>query len=130
MKPEEHTLMKMKVEQGIKIEDVRPCQDLLIIEVLPAETVTKAGLIIPEIARERPLIGVVLAAGPGKMRADGSLIPMDCKVGDWVTFSPYANMEMLFDPIQGINYKIVHDDHIVGIIEKDEENDNETGIKN
>jgi chaperonin GroES len=113
LKAEENTIMKLRAAGHIKVEDVRPCQDLLIIETLQEDEVSKGGIIIPEISREKPLIGVVLAAGPGRPRKDGSLIPMDCQVGDWVAFSQYANMEMIFDPIQGKQYKIIHDDHIV-----------------
>jgi chaperonin GroES len=120
MSPEKETIMRLKTAGGIKVDDIKPCQDLLVIETLPEETVTKGGLIIPETARERPLVGVVLAAGPGKFRKDGSRLPMDCQVGDWVAFSPYANMEMLFDPIQGKQFKIIHDDHIVCKIIKGE----------
>ena len=87
------------------------------------ERITEGGIIIPETAREKPLVGVVLAAGPGKVRKDGSLIPMDCKVGDWVAFSRYANMEMVFDPVQGKQYKIIHDDHIVCKFDKEENDD-------
>ena len=120
---EEQTVMKLRTAGGLDVKSIRPCLDLLVIETLPEDEVSKGGIIIPETAREKPLVGVVLAAGPGKVRKDGSLIPMDCKVGDWVAFSRYANMEMVFDPVQGKQYKIIHDDHIVCKFDKEENDD-------
>ena len=118
-KPEEHTLQRLRTAKQVDVNHIEPVSDLLVIEVLPADEVSKGGIIIPQTAQERPMIGVIIAAGPGKLLKDGSRLPMDCQVGDWVAFSPYANMSMVFDPIQGMEYKIIHDDHIVCKIEKE-----------
>jgi chaperonin GroES len=41
---------------------------------------------------QRYLRGTVIAVGPGKMLPYGDRAPMECKVGDTVTFSPTAGM--------------------------------------
>ena len=54
----------------------KPLHDRLLLEPLLAETKTKAGIIIPDTAQEKPQQGKVIAVGAGKRLEDGRLIPM------------------------------------------------------
>lgn len=44
---------------------LKPTGDKILIEPTPAETITKSGLIIPDIAKTKPNMGTVLAVGAG-----------------------------------------------------------------
>jgi chaperonin GroES len=56
-----------------------------------AETETKQGIHIVETAVEKPLTGVVLSAGPGRVcDINGHLVPMSVKAGDRVVFRKYV----------------------------------------
>ncbi len=44
----------------------KPLADRVLIEPAPAEQKTASGIIIPDTAKEKPLKGTVIAAGPGK----------------------------------------------------------------
>ena len=115
------TVQKLHVPGRIDVMKIVPKLDLLIVETVPEKEISDGGIFIPETARERPIIGKVLRAGPGKPRKGGTdLIPMQCAVGEYVLFSPYANMEVILDPIQGKQYKVIHDDHIIGTIDKED----------
>ena len=91
MKSKKETKMK-KVE--IPESPVRPIADKLVVKRLDAETETAGGLIIPEMAQVRPLIGIVVAVGPGK-NTNGKRIPLDVKIGDKVTFSKNAMSDLV-----------------------------------
>jgi chaperonin GroES len=82
--------------------------DRVLIEPTPAEEKTSSGIIIPETAKEKPLKGTVVAAGPGKTDE-----PMTVKVGDSVIYGQYSGTEIKLD---GKNYLIMRESDIYGII--------------
>jgi chaperonin GroES len=59
--------------------------------------VTKGGIIIPDVAKEKPLEGVVAAVGKGKRLKNGITVEPDLKVGDRIFFGKYAGFEMDID---------------------------------
>ena len=62
----------------------KPLHDRLLLKPMTAETKTKAGIIIPDTAQEKPMQGEVVAVGKGKRLEDGRLQSLDVKVGDKV----------------------------------------------
>jgi chaperonin GroES len=75
----------------------------------------KGGIIIPDTAKEKPQEAIVIAVGKGKIGDDGKLIPMDVKVGDTVLFGKYSGTEVKIDDVEHL---IMHQDDIMGIVEK------------
>ncbi len=95
--------------------NIRPLQDRLIVECVEEETTTAGGIIIPDTAsKEKPQEGVVIAAGKGKVTADGTVIGMDVKVGDRVMFGKYAGSEI---KVEGKAYLMMREDDILGVVE-------------
>lgn len=90
---------------------LRPLYNRIVIERLESEEKSPGGIIIPDAAKEKPLEGVVLAVGPGKILDDGSLRPMPVKEGDHVLFSKYAGTEIELD---GKQLMIMTDDDLMG----------------
>lgn len=45
-----------------------------------------SGIIIPDSGKEKPVEGVVVAVGPGRMSDEGKRIPMEVKTGQKVFF--------------------------------------------
>lgn len=72
----------------------KPLADRVIISPEVAESTTKSGIVIPDTAQEKPQIGVVLAAGPGKVNDEGKLIALTVKVGDKVLYAKYGGTEV------------------------------------
>ncbi len=84
--------MKFDIEDHqdtIRIEDVRPIEDFLLIEVLRS-TKSKAGLILPKGDNTETCIGRVVATGPGICFSEtGAPWPMPWKPGDVVLTMQY-----------------------------------------
>lgn len=76
----------------IKIENVKPIDDKLLIEPDIALGVTTKGIIVPEIAKEKPIRGTVVAAGPGLPTK-----PVVVKPGDSVLYGKHAGTEVVID---------------------------------
>lgn len=77
---------------------------------------TKGGLFLPETAKEKPRQGEVVAAGPGHTKEDGTLTPLEVKVGDRVLFGPYAGTEVKERCEEG-EYLIMSEDDVLAVIE-------------
>ncbi|OGP92128.1 MAG: co-chaperone GroES [Deltaproteobacteria bacterium RBG_16_47_11] len=94
---------------------IRPLHDRLIVKRLEEEEKTKGGIIIPDSAKEKPIEGKVIAVGKGKIKKDGTTIPMEIKKGDRILFAKYAGTEVKID---GEEYLMMREDEIFAIIEK------------
>ena len=93
---------------------IRPLHDRLIIKRLGEEEKTKGGIIIPDTAKEKPIEGEVIAVGKGRVKKDGTKIPMEVKKGDRVLFAKYAGTEVKID---GEEHLMMKEDDILAIIE-------------
>jgi chaperonin GroES len=94
---------------------IRPLQDRVIVKRLEEEGKTKGGIIIPDTAKEKPVEGIVVAVGKGKIGEDGELIKLEVKAGDKILFGKYGGTEVKID---GVEHIIMREDDILGIIEK------------
>ncbi|HEY3451722.1 MAG TPA: co-chaperone GroES [Myxococcales bacterium] len=94
---------------------IRPVQDRVIVKRIAEEEKTKGGLIIPDSAKEKPLEGLVIAVGNGKVLKDGKVRPLDVKAGDRVLFVKYAGNEIKLD---GVEHLMLREEDILGVIEK------------
>jgi chaperonin GroES len=93
---------------------IKPLNDRILVLRLEGEQKTSGGIIIPDTAKEKPLEGKVIAAGPGKVDDKGKRIALAVKKGDKVLFSKYAGTEIKLD---GVEHLIMREDDILGIIE-------------
>ncbi|MGH7095513.1 MAG: co-chaperone GroES, partial [Stellaceae bacterium] len=69
--------------------------------------------IIPDTAKEKPMEGEVVSAGPGARGEDGKLVPMDVKAGDRVLFGKWSGTEVKIDNEELI---IMKESDIMGVI--------------
>jgi chaperonin GroES len=76
---------------------LKPLADRVVIKPSPAEEKTKGGIIVPDTAKEKPVWGEVVAAGPGRTTDEGEHIPMEVKVGDKVLYGKYSGTEITID---------------------------------
>ncbi len=88
--------------------NVKPLSDRVLVLPNAAEEKTAGGLFIPDTAKEKPLQGEVVAAGPGT-----NDITMEVKVGDQVLYGKYAGQELCID---GVDYLIMKQSDILAII--------------
>ena len=88
--------------------NVKPLSDRVLVLPNPAEEKTAGGLFIPDTAKEKPLAGKVVAAGPGT-----SEVKMEVKVGDTVLYGKYAGTEI---NIEGTDYLIMKQNDILAVL--------------
>ncbi len=72
---------------------LRPMGDRVVIKPAAREETTKMGIVLPDTSKEKPQRGEIIAAGPGRVTDDGTLLALEVKVGDTVLFAKYAGTE-------------------------------------
>ena len=92
-----------------------PLDDRVVIKQSEAEKKSSGGIILPDTAKEKPQRGKIVAVGPGKMLDNGKRSEMNVKKGDEVIYAKYIGNEV---EISGEKYVILHENDILGVIEK------------
>jgi chaperonin GroES len=93
---------------------LRPLYDRIVVRRIEQQEQKRGGIIIPDSAKEKPQEAEVVAVGRGKRLENGSLVPLDIKVGDRILFGKYSGSEVKMD---GQEYLIMREDEVLGIIE-------------
>jgi chaperonin GroES len=98
------------------VMNIRPLYDRIVVKRIEGDVEkTSGGLFIPESAKEKPQEGEVFAVGKGKRLEDGKVVALDVQKGDRILFGKYSGSEIKLD---GIEYLIMREDEILGILEK------------
>jgi chaperonin GroES len=93
---------------------VKPLHDRVLIKRLEAKEMVRGGIIIPDTAKEKPMEGEVISAGPGRLDDQGKRMPMSVKAGDKVLVGKYAGTEIKIDDVEHV---VVREDEVLGIVE-------------
>jgi chaperonin GroES len=93
----------------------RPLHDRVLVRRIEQSDKTAGGIIIPDTAKEKPMEGEVVAAGPGARGEDGTLHPLDVKKGDRILFGKWSGTEIKLD---GEELIIMKESDVMGIIDK------------
>jgi len=96
--------------------NVRPLGDRILVEPVEEKENKgkKGGIIIPDIAKEKPMESLVVAVGTGKTDDNGRKVPFEVKKGDRVLVGKYGGTEIKLD---GKEFKILNGDDILAVIE-------------
>jgi chaperonin GroES len=96
---------------------LKPLEDRVIIKAVQEEEKTASGIVLPDTAKEKPMLGEVVAVGDGKWDEDGEKrIPVDVKVGDRVIYGKYSGTE--YKTGDGDELLILRASEILAVVEK------------
>ncbi len=76
---------------------IDPLSDRVVVMPEEAEETTASGIILPDTAQEKPQMGKIVAAGPGKVSDNGTVVKMSLKEGDKVLYGKYSGTEITLD---------------------------------
>ena len=91
-----------------------PLHDRVLVRRVEQDEKTAGGIIIPDTAKEKPSEGLIISAGSGARREDGTVMPLDVKAGDQVLFGKWSGTEVKVD---GKDLLIMNESDLMGIIE-------------
>jgi len=80
------------------------------------ETETMYGnIVVPDLGKEKPLMGEIIASGPGLINLNGVLIPNTVEVGQTVIFPAFGGQKITVD---GDEYVVCKEQDLIAILEK------------
>lgn len=89
--------------------NVTPLHNRVLVRRLEQKETAKGGIIVPDMAKEKPQEGEVIAVGAGKMEK-GRRVPLDVKVGDRILFGKYTGSDIRIDTQE---YLILNEDEVL-----------------
>lgn len=93
---------------------LKPLGDHIVVKATKPEEVTKSGIVLPGADKEKPEQGEVVAVGTGKILENGTRVPMEVKVGDFIIFKGWPEKIKIDDQ----EYQVISQADVVGILEK------------
>ena len=90
-----------------------PLGEKVVVKRLDAEETTAGGIVLPDVAQEKPQQGRVLSTGDGRLLSDGSRAKHQVADGDRVLFASYAGAEVVVD---GEELLIMAEDEILAVV--------------
>ena len=79
------------------------------------------NIVVPDMGKEKPEIGKVLAVGPGRITSDGNLVPNRIQVGQTVLVPKFGTQVVV---VENETYIVASENDVLGIIKQKSE-DNE-----
>lgn len=92
---------------------IQPLGDRVMIRPLEAIDKTKGGIVLPDMAKEKPQEGKVIAVGKGRVSDEGKITPLEVKAGDKVLYGKYSGTEIT---VEGDEYLMVKEDDILAVV--------------
>lgn len=98
------------------MKKLNPANDRVVVKPIEEDEQLYGNIIVPDMGKERPEMGEVVAAGPGRMSEFGKHIPVKAKVGQVVLVPKIGSIRV---ELEGQEFYIVQDREILAIVEED-----------
>lgn len=95
--------------------NIKPLADRVVVRPIEEAEVSKGGIIIPDNAKEKPMQGEIVEAGPGRTDDTGKRVNMEVTKGDKILYGKYSGTEVSFG---GEDYLIMRESDIFAVINK------------
>ena len=94
---------------------LEPQNDRVLIKPIEEDEQMYGNIVIPDMGKERPEMGVVIAVGPGRQSEFGQYIRVNAKVGDIVLVPKIGTIRIEFE---GDEYYITQDREILATVKE------------
>ena len=93
--------------------NVQPLRDSIVVTKNEEEKRTPGGIFVPGTVEGNVANGTVVAVGSGRVTLDGTVVPLEVKVGDKVAYNASAGTESKVD---GQTVRVLREDQVLYII--------------
>ena len=93
---------------------IKPLHNHVIIKQHDESETMYGNIIVPDAGKEKPLMGEIVAVGPGLINMNGVLIPNTVQVGQKVSFPSFGGQKL---SIQGEDFLIYKEQDIFAVLE-------------
>jgi chaperonin GroES len=94
--------------------NIKPLHNHVVIKQQDETETMYGNIIVPDAGKEKPLMGEVVAVGPGLINLNGVLIPNNLGVGQTVVFPAFGGQRIT---VEGEEYLIYKEQDIFAVLE-------------
>ena len=94
---------------------IKPLHNHVVIKQQDETETMYGNIIVPDAGKEKPLMGEVVATGPGIVNMNGIIIPNTIEVGATVIFPSFGGQRITVD---GEEYIVCRETELIAVIEK------------
>ena len=94
-------------------QNIQPLFDNVLVKPLEGEEKLPSGIVLPDSAKEKPQVGLVMAVGAGGTDDKGNPVKMVVKVGQKVMYKKWGGNEV---KVNGEEWMIVEQKDILAIV--------------
>lgn len=96
-----------------------PSDDRYLVNPLAVADVTAGGIILPETAKEKPTMGVIISSGPGHETDDGTVLQQHFEIGDVVLYGKWSGQDIeVWHEGRSVIMQLMRDHDIFGVVRK------------
>ena len=97
---------------------LKPSNDRILIKPIDEGEQTYGSIVIPDMGKEKPEMGEIIAVGQGRISEFGNFIPVKHKVGQVVLVPKIGTLRIDFE---GDEYYIAQDKEILAVIKESDD---------
>ena len=94
---------------------IQPCGERILVKLMDQEEKSPGGIIVPDTAKEKPQQGKVMAVGKGRLMEDGTVRPLEVKVGDTILFGKYVGSDVLHEDKE---FLILREEDVLAVLKE------------
>ena len=99
-------------------KELIPANDRIIVKPVDEGETMYGSIVVPDMGKEKPEMGTVVAIGPGRLSEFGKMIPVrSCKEGDLVIIPKLGTLRIDFEDEE---YLIVQDREVLAVVKETE----------
>jgi chaperonin GroES len=95
---------------------IKPLHNHVVIKQQDETETMYGNIVVPDLGKEKPLMGEVIASGPGLINLTGTLIPNTVEVGQTVIFPAFGGQKIT---VEGEEYVVCKEQDLIAILEKE-----------
>jgi len=95
--------------------NIKPLHNHVVIKQQDETETMYGNIVVPDLGKEKPLMGEILASGPGLINLNGVLIPNTVEVGQIVIFPAFGGQKIT---VEGEEYVVCKEQDLIAILEK------------
>jgi chaperonin GroES len=94
---------------------IKPLHNHVVIKQQDETETMYGNIVVPDLGKEKPLMGEVVAVGPGIYSVTGNFIKTEVQVGEIVVFPAFGGTKMT---IEGEEFVVMKENDLLASLEK------------
>jgi len=95
--------------------NIRPLHNNIVIKQTDNTEEMYGNILIPDMGKEKPLMGEIVAVGKGRTTETGAFVETQLEVGQTVVFPAFGGIKLT---VEGDEYVVCRETELIAVIEK------------